>query len=66
MSNNIVNELLDKAKSYQSSEEINLIEKSISFAKNAHKEQYRNSGDPFYYHPIEVAKILTEIKLDNS
>ena len=65
MTNNLIGELIDKAKKYQSDDEINLIYKSIDFAKNVHKEQFRVSGEPFYFHPIEVAKILTEIKLDN-
>ena len=66
MNNNLINELIDNVKKYQNNNEINLIKKAIDFAKNAHKEQYRKSGDPFYFHPIEVAKLLTDIKLDNS
>ena len=66
MSKNLINELIKSAKIYQSKEEVNLIERSIEFAKKVHNKQYRISGDPYYYHPIEVAKILTEIKLDNS
>ena len=60
MTNNLIGELIDKAKKYQSDEEINLIYKSIDFAKNVHKEQFRVSGEPFYFHPLEVAKILEE------
>ncbi len=66
MNLNLINDLIDNAKKYQTNDEINLIYKSIEFAKSVHKEQFRNSGDPYYFHPIEVAKILTEIKLDNS
>ena len=66
MSANLVNDLINNVKLYQSSKEINLIEKAIEFTKKAHEQQFRKSGDPYYYHPIEVAKILTEIKLDNS
>ncbi len=62
----IVNELLQKAKSYQNNDEINLIKKAIAFSKQAHSKQFRNSGEPFFYHPIKVAKLLTEIKLDSS
>ena len=62
----VVDDLIDNIKVYQNNKEIDLIYKAISFAKNAHKEQFRKSGDPYYYHPIEVAKILSEIKLDNS
>ena len=66
MNPQIVNELIDSAKLYQNKNEINLIQKAIDFAKKAHYQQFRKSGDPYYYHPVEVAKILTEIKLDNS
>ena len=43
-----------------------LISKAINFSKDAHLNQIRHSGDPFVTHPIEVAKILTSIKLDAS
>ena len=66
MNTSLVNELIDNVKSYQTNNEINLIHKAIDFTKKAHNRQFRKSGDPFYVHPLEVAKILTEIKLDNS
>ena len=62
----IANKLLDNIRSYQKKDEINLIKKAIVFSKEAHSKQFRNSGDPYYYHPIEVAKLLAEIKLDSS
>ena len=43
-----------------------VVSKAIKFSNNAHKHQTRYSGDPFVTHPIEVAKILTSIKLDAS
>ena len=66
MNANLVIDLINNVKVYQSSKEIDLINKAIEFARKAHKEQFRKSGEPYYLHPIEVAKILTEIKLDNS
>ena len=62
----ITNKLLDNIRSYQKKDEINLIKKAIVFSKEAHSKQFRNSGDPYYYHPIEVAKLFAEIKLDSS
>ena len=38
--------------------------KAYEFSKRAHDKQTRASGDPFFEHPIQVAKLLTEIKLD--
>ena len=62
----IINELIDKVRTYQKQQDINKILKAVEFSKNAHSKQYRKSGEPFYHHPIEVAKLLTEIKLDSS
>ena len=41
-----------------------LLEKAFIFARDAHKDQLRKSGDPYFSHPLEVAKILTELKMD--
>ena len=66
MENDLINDLIVRLKTYQTDDEIKLINDAISFAINVHRNQYRKSGEPYYYHLIEVAKILTEIKLDNS
>ena len=41
-----------------------LIEKALSFCIKHHGGQFRSSGEPFYYHPIEVACILSDMNLD--
>ena len=64
MNYQLVNDLINSAKNYQDDKDIVLIEKAINFAKKAHQTQFRQSGEPYYFHPLEVAKILTEIKLD--
>jgi len=56
----------EKLTIYFNETEKNIITKAIIFSENAHKDQLRKSGDPFITHPIEVAKILTSIKLDAS
>ena len=43
-----------------------LIEKAISFAIKYHKDQVRDSGEPYYTHPIEVAKIIASMNLDTA
>ncbi|MDB2363368.1 RelA/SpoT family protein, partial [Candidatus Pelagibacter bacterium] len=42
------------------------LDKAFNFAIRAHKNQKRASGDPYSVHPIEVANILTELKLDSA
>ena len=57
---------LEKLTTYFNENEKNIIASAINFSENAHRDQLRKSGDPFITHPIEVAKILTSIKLDAS
>ncbi len=45
--------------------EIDLIEKSFLFAKRLHEGQYRISEEPYIIHPVEVAKILLDLKVDS-
>ena len=40
--------------------------KAYTFALNAHKDQKRDSGDPYLTHPVAVASILTDLKLDSA
>ena len=51
---------------YLNASDKSVVSKDINFSNKAHKNQTRQSGDPFVTHPIEVAKILTSIKLDAS
>ena len=57
---------LENLISYLNTSEKKIITKAINFSDQAHKNQLRQSGDPYITHPIEVAKILTSIKLDVS
>ncbi len=50
--------------SYLSKEEKNKVRHALKLSEEAHSNQLRKSGDPFITHPLEVAKILTSIKLD--
>ena len=49
---------------YLSKKEIDLVRKAHQVAKKAHSGQYRKSGEPYISHPISVAIILAELKLD--
>ena len=52
------------ASKYLSEEQIKIIRKAYEFAKVAHEGQFRKSGEPYILHPVQVAGILTELKLD--
>ena len=56
---------LDKLISYLKSNEKELVFNALNFSNKAHENQLRKSGEPFILHPLEVAKILTSIKLDS-
>ena len=43
-----------------------LLNRAYVYAMKAHGEQKRASGDPYFSHPLEVAAILTELKLDDA
>ncbi len=60
------NELIDKVKNYNKFLNPEKLDKAYNFAVKAHKSQKRASGDPYSLHPIEVANILTELKLDSA
>lgn len=49
-----------------SPEGIKLVEKAYSFAEEAHRGQLRNSGEEYIQHPLEVAKILSELEMDEA
>ena len=57
-------DVLAMCKEYMNETHIKFIEKAIYFATFAHKEQIRKSGEAYIVHPIQVAGILAELKLD--
>ena len=60
------NELINKVKVYNKFLNHERLDKAYKFAVKAHQNQKRASGDPYSVHPIEVANILTELKLDSA
>ena len=60
------NDLIKKIKTYNKFLDPNTLEKAYQFALKAHENQKRDSGDPYAIHPIAVANILTELKLDSA
>ena len=59
-------ELINKVKLYNKFLNPEALGKAYNFAIDAHKNQKRDSGDPYAIHPIAVASILTELKLDSA
>lgn len=57
-------DVLAMCKEYMNETHIKFIEKAIYFATYAHKNQIRKSGEAYIVHPIQVAGILAELKLD--
>jgi RelA/SpoT family (p)ppGpp synthetase len=59
-------DLIKKVKNYNKFLNPETLSKAYIFALNAHKNQKRDSGDPYLSHPVEVANILTDLKLDSA
>jgi len=59
-------DLINKVKSYNKFLNPETLNKAYQFAIKAHENQKRDSGDPYVIHPVAVANILTELKLDSA
>ena len=59
-------DLINKVKVYNKFLNHERLDKAYNFAVKAHHNQKRASGDPYSVHPIEVANILTDLKLDSA
>ena len=57
-------ELIARVKKYHPSDDISMIEKAYHVASEAHKNQFRKSGEPYIIHPLNVAIILADLELD--
>ena len=59
-------DLIKKVKNYNKFLNPETLSKAYTFALNAHKDQKRDSGDPYLIHPVAVADILSDLKLDSA
>ena len=59
-------ELVERVQSYAPDADEALLNRAYVYAMKAHRDQRRASGDPYFSHPLEVAAILTEMKLDDA
>ena len=60
-----VTELLEIVRQYNSKVDIDRVRRAYDYGKKAHKGQCRKSGEAYFNHPIAVAQILTELRLDD-
>src|SRR5579863_4637465 len=59
-------DLIERVKQYNPAANEDLLNRAYVYAMRAHGEQKRASGDPYISHPLEVAAILTDLKLDDA
>ena len=59
-------ELVEKVTGYDKDADEKLLNRAYVYAMKAHGSQTRASGDPYFSHPLEVAAILTDLKLDDA
>src|SRR5471032_3021489 len=57
-------DLVERVLAYDAGADEALLNRAYVYAMTAHGKQFRASGDPYFAHPLEVAGILTEMKLD--
>jgi guanosine-3',5'-bis(diphosphate) 3'-pyrophosphohydrolase len=60
------NELVDRVQAYQPDASDDELNKAYVYAVMKHGQQLRHSGDPYFAHPVAVAGLLTDLKMDQS
>jgi len=61
-----LNDILDRVATYHPDPDLDLIKKAYVYSAKVHQGQIRKSGEPYLVHPLEVAGILAELKLDEA
>ncbi|MDG5786450.1 bifunctional (p)ppGpp synthetase/guanosine-3',5'-bis(diphosphate) 3'-pyrophosphohydrolase [Evansella sp. AB-P1] len=57
-------QVIQRASEYLGEKEIAFLKKAYDVAESAHKEQFRKSGEPYIWHPVQVAGILVDLGMD--
>src|SRR5215510_13400558 len=57
-------DLLDKVRTYNAAAPIDLVQEAYDFSAAVHKGQRRLSGEPYLTHPVQVAGIIADLRLD--
>ncbi|HYH96998.1 bifunctional (p)ppGpp synthetase/guanosine-3',5'-bis(diphosphate) 3'-pyrophosphohydrolase [Hyalangium sp.] len=61
-----LNDILQRVASYHPDPDLDIIKKAYVYSAKVHQGQLRKSGEPYLIHPLEVAGILAELKLDEA
>ena len=61
-----LNDILERVSSYHPAADLDLLKKAYVYSAKVHQGQIRSSGEPYLVHPLEVAGILAELKLDEA
>jgi guanosine-3',5'-bis(diphosphate) 3'-pyrophosphohydrolase len=61
-----VEEIIDRVRAYQPTADAGLIKRAFDYSFKMHEGQTRKSGDPYIVHPVSVAGIITELRLDTA
>ncbi len=61
-----IDTLIEKIRSYNPNADVEIIKKAYIFSREAHCSQTRMEGSPYIYHPLAVADILADMKLDTA
>src|SRR5215470_12066552 len=61
-----IEDIVERVEKYQKNPDTDLLHQAYVFSAMVHKEQLRESGEPYLIHPLEVASILCEMKLDTT
>src|SRR5437868_11083002 len=61
-----LNDILERVAQYRPDADLDLVKKAYVYSAKVHQGQVRKSGEPYLVHPLEVAGLLAELKLDES
>ena len=59
-------DILQRVQEYNPGADLDLLRKAYVFSAREHRDQVRRSGEPYLIHPLEVAYVLAELRLDTS
>src|SRR5256714_12704727 len=61
-----LNDILEKVSAYHGDADLDLVKKAYVYSAKVHQGQVRKSGEPYLVHPLEVAGLLADLKLDEA